>query len=326
MAPSDDQDPDKLEGLEDEPVSRNTPYLSSPHEGAGVSLPEPGEHLSDMDVPLENLPEFEEDELRVDTLEFKTINPRRKPKRGGLKLIMVLLVLGGGGYAAWAQWGDAFLNPNSGELPIVRAPVTPFKERPEQPGGINISDRDKLVYDRLEKEPPEAMTENLLPRPEIPLSPPISKSLERVELAAKPALGKPIGPQSSAADGQALKKATPPEGKAKVERKVVAVSPKITAAAKPPFLLRASNSKDYQIQLAAVKNAAAAKQEWARLQKKYASLLGKLSLNVVRADLGKKGLFYRLRTGSFENQTAAKALCQSLAKLKVACLVIRPGK
>jgi hypothetical protein len=46
----------------------------------------------------------------------------------------------------------------------------------------------------------------------------------------------------------------------------------------------------------------------------------------MRADLGKKGIFYRLRAGSFANQVTAKALCQSLAKVKVGCLVIRPGK
>jgi len=62
------------------------------------------------------------------------------------------------------------------------------------------------------------------------------------------------------------------------------------------------------------------------LQKKHQSLLGKLSLNVVRADLGKRGIYYRLRAGTFANQVVAKALCQSLAKVKVACLVIRPGK
>ena len=70
----------------------------------------------------------------------------------------------------------------------------------------------------------------------------------------------------------------------------------------------------------------AAKSEWQRLSKKHNSLLGQLSLNVVRADLGNKGIFYRLRAGPIADLTAAKTLCQALVKQKVGCLVVRPKK
>ena len=56
------------------------------------------------------------------------------------------------------------------------------------------------------------------------------------------------------------------------------------------------------------------------------NFLGNLSLNVVRADLGPKGIFYRLRAGPLADKATARALCQVLAKKKVGCLVIPPGE
>ena len=82
----------------------------------------------------------------------------------------------------------------------------------------------------------------------------------------------------------------------------------------------------YQIQLAAVRTAASAEKEWLRLRTKNKNFLGKLKLNVVRADLGNQGVFFRLRAGPIANRASAKALCQALARKKVGCLVIAPPR
>jgi cell division septation protein DedD len=328
MAPSDTPNDDDKNGL-------GLPRDDSP--SPDVPLPAPDEYLANMDVPIEDIPELDDSDLRADTLEFERIKRRTKPKRTGLKFILAVLVVVGVGYGAWAQWGIDLFGPNADELPIVRASETPLKVRPEKPGGINIPNLDKLVYDRLEKKPPEGKTENLLPRPEVPLPPPTPKPLEQTEVTvgpeatpeAKPTPPKTVGSQPTTAEVQAVKKPAPAPTPPKIEKKTPAVVAKEVApkvVAKPAPVLKASTNKNYQIQLAAVRNADTAKKEWARLQNKHASLLGKLSLNVVRADLGKKGIFYRLRAGPFANQTVAKALCQSLAKVKVGCLVIRPGR
>ena len=63
-----------------------------------------------------------------------------------------------------------------------------------------------------------------------------------------------------------------------------------------------------------------------RLREKNKRLLGKLALDIVRADLGTQGIFFRLRAGPLASRAKAKALCQALAKAKVGCLIIRPGK
>jgi hypothetical protein len=96
--------------------------------------------------------------------------------------------------------------------------------------------------------------------------------------------------------------------------------PKTTVAA--PF----TSDGGYSVQLAAVRVESAARGEWRRLRERHAELLGNLSLNVVRADLGPKGIFYRLRAGPLADKATARALCQVLAKKKVGCLVIPPGE
>ena len=340
--PSDEDDKENPKepsfGPDEGAASNGVPNLSLPAEGAAtpagtsgeVPFPSGNEYLADVDLPLEDIPELDNNDLRADTLEFEPISRRPKPKRSGLKFLLAAIIVGGAGYGAWAQWGDMIFAGNSDELPIVRASEIPLKVRPEKPGGINIPNRDKLVYDRLEKKPPEEKTENLLPRPEVPLAPPQPKPVDKAEVTAKPEpkpdpKAKTVGSQPTAAEVEAVKKPEPAPAPPKVEEKVVKAPPKVVAP-KPAPVSATTASKNYQIQLAAVRNAAAAKSEWTRLQKKHKSLLGKLSLNVVRADLGKRGVYYRLRAGPFATQVVAKALCQSLAKVKVACLVIRPGK
>src|SRR5690606_23434089 len=58
----------------------------------------------------------------------------------------------------------------SGE--IIRADKTPYKVKPEEPGGMKVDNQDKMVYDRVAKSSPPDRVENLLPAPEEPRKPP----------------------------------------------------------------------------------------------------------------------------------------------------------
>ena len=80
---------------------------------------------------------------------------------------------------------------------------------------------------------------------------------------------------------------------------------------------------DYFLQLASVKSEAAAKGEWGRLQKSHGEILGDMDLNVQSADLGDRGVFYRIQTGPFPNKATAEDLCWQLRAEKQDCLVVR---
>ena len=91
-------------------------------------------------------------------------------------------------------------------------------------------------------------------------------------------------------------------------------------AAKPP----PSAPKGYRIQLSAVRSQAVAAKEAKRLTRVHKSVLGNLEVAPVRADLGKRGVYYRLRAGPLSGRAAAVSLCRKLSARKQACIVIKP--
>ena len=67
----------------------------------------------------------------------------------------------------------------SGNVPMISAPAGPVKLRPDKPGGMQIPNRDKLVYERIRSGKVALETElveRLLPQPEKPVSMPWSGS------------------------------------------------------------------------------------------------------------------------------------------------------
>jgi hypothetical protein len=76
-----------------------------------------------------------------------------------------------------------------------------------------------------------------------------------------------------------------------------------------------------RIQIAAVKSEAAAKTQWAKLQKTYPDLLGALTLNVQKVTVN-GGNFYRIQAGPL-SKTQAKDLCTKLKAQKQDCIVAK---
>ncbi len=80
---------------------------------------------------------------------------------------------------------------------------------------------------------------------------------------------------------------------------------------------------DYFVQLASVKSDQSARNEWARLKKAHSELFDDLALDVQRADLGDRGIFYRIRIGPFPNRATAQDMCAQIKTAKLDCLVVR---
>ena len=319
---------------------------------------------------LEDIPDLDQRELHTDTLEFEPVRRRTPKRRRGLRrvaLILGLVIIVG---SAWAIWGEILTGGPSDSIPIVRAPSGPIKVRPESPGGINIPNRDKLVYDRLEKKPPERQAETLLPQPEKPLPAPGAESLAPAPSATSgsksldpkaklaPATGREdiLQPAPPAQPSKSVEQAALPAPVVPAPAPSVSTAPptlsEVQAARQPKPSLSspargaassrsgpgpisakdlaklgdaAAFAKSFQIQLAAVRDEQAAAREWKRLQSRNADLLSGLKLNLVRADLGNRGVFFRLRAGPISERATAVALCKSLARAKVGCLVVPPG-
>jgi cell division septation protein DedD len=97
--------------------------------------------------------------------------------------------------------------------------------------------------------------------------------------------------------------------------------PTIVTPAKPDK--PAQGDAGFRLQVAATKDEGAAQSEWARLRKAHADLLGDLSLTVVRADLGDKGVFYRLQAGVIPDRAAAEKLCAQLRAVSIGCILVK---
>ena len=82
-------------------------------------------------------------------------------------------------------------------------------------------------------------------------------------------------------------------------------------------------AEGYFVQLASVKSDDGARKEWARMQRAHPDLLGDLELSVQSADLGERGVFFRIRTGPFPNRATAQDMCWQIEAAKLGCLVVR---
>jgi hypothetical protein len=108
--------------------------------------------------------------------------PRRRPRRM-LATALALLVMGlfGGGlwfaYVQGARHADG--DAASIGVPLIRADERPTKVKPERPGGMEIPDRDKLIYN-----PIRPTVEHLLPPPEKPMPRPAPRLLPEVTRSA----------------------------------------------------------------------------------------------------------------------------------------------
>lgn len=89
-----------------------------------------------------------------------------------------------------------------------------------------------------------------------------------------------------------------------------------------PQLAQASGA--FRIQLAAFRTADDAEAAWTALRGRHPELLEPLKLTIVRADLGDKGIFYRVQAGPLADRAAAQSLCSRLQERNQACLIVAP--
>lgn len=119
------------------------------------------------------------DDLRVQPFTddvFSEYHTRRKEAGAPFGLIAGVVI----GVAAvagigWYLWNTGALGgggPVDGVPQLVKANSDPYKVKPENPGGMQVENQDKLVYDRVAKGEAPPRVENLLPAPEEPKAPP----------------------------------------------------------------------------------------------------------------------------------------------------------
>jgi SPOR domain len=138
-----------------------------------------------------------------------------------------------------------------------------------------------------------------------------------------PHISPPAGPYKiEAADG-----ASPPDAGEAGESASAAVPREVTVAENTPTgapQLAPTPSfvanGPYVAQLAALQSEAAVDPAWRRLSSRAPTLFAAARLDVERADLGQRGVYYRVRAGYFADRANATRFCERIRQMGQDCI------
>jgi SPOR domain len=230
--------------------------------------------------------------------------PRFRGMVGSLAALVVIGVFAGSLWFAYQQGiKRGGVITGAADVPLIRADERPTKVRPEKPGGMEVPDRDKLIYTQK-----RAAVEHLLPPPEKPMPRPAAPSAAAPSASPQPP---PVPAGAGAANPAPLAQPQQPAGKPPAKAEGAATAAKPAAAQK---------TGGTRVQLASVRSEEAARQEWDRIRRANPDLLGSVSATPVRADLGDKGVFYGLQTAPIAD---ADRICGELKRRNFGCVIAR---
>jgi cell division septation protein DedD len=235
--------------------------------------------------------------------------PPRRPRRV-LATVLALIIMGlfsGGLWFAYVQGKrHAGSDAANGDVPLIRADERPTKVKPEQPGGMEIPDQDKLIYN-----PTRKVVEHLLAPAEKPMPRPAPSSSPTD--AARSSTGAMPAASSTPENRPAVTQTAQPQQQAATSPSKAAQAP--SSPSKPAAGTR--------LQLGSLRSEDAARQEWERIKRKNSDLLGNLSATPVRAELGDKGVYYRIQAGPIADLAAAERICGELKQRNIGCILAR---
>jgi hypothetical protein len=271
----------------------------------------PGQHFGHVDP-----------EERLDYAEAPPPEEEYEP-RSRLPMILLaagvgLLFVAGLGFAYYQGTKHAGVTASSSgssggaaaeNVPLIKADTDPVKVKPDKVGGMNIPDKDDPLYTMGRG----GNAEHILPPPEAPQPRPVAPPPPPPQ-AMTQAPG--VGPAGAF---PAPLPAPPPVG---AQSKPAA---KPADAAKPPAKPAepAAGGSPTKIQLASLRTPDEARDEWQRLKRDNPDLLGKLAGFAVKADLGERGVWYRVEAGPVGDKAAAVKLCKALKERDLGCQLVQ---
>ncbi len=247
-------------------------------------------------------------------------------------LIMGIVMIGAFVSVVWIAYKQGMKVGRDGgaiETPYVAADPEPIKIETAE-DGTPVADRE--VYDALTGDAGEPVT-TLAEGPEEPvdrspqdaigaLSAEIEDNAAEVSGEVKDRIA-----DLAAQDAEVLAAAEPvaaqTETSAPATVSVKPKKPEAAAAGAPSSTSGAVNaaSGTHVVQVGAFRSNDEAMAQWRRMQTKYGDYLKGKGPDVEMADLGERGIYYRLRVGPFTSSDAAKTYCAGLKDRGQDCLV-----
>ena len=251
------------------------------------------------------------------------------------------------GIVGWFVLAPRYQTNDEDNIPLISRPQQPVKVLPAGVNEVDVKAQDRSVYDVLAKNEPKEENTNIVESTETPNLQAIEKLVEEVAANA---------PETPAAEVESLTSvAVAPVAEVKEENKTTETKveevkteviaektevsepvkeeikvaevkkeevAKVEEVAKAEPVVNEIKKGTWSVQLMSSPNKPAVEKSWLTLSKKY-SLLKNLPHEVEKADLGAKGVFYRLKAGSLPTKTEATALCGKLKALGGSCFVVK---
>ena len=270
--------------------------------------------------------------------------PDASGRRGRTLPVAIALATGVvfAGSVWYAYYQGTQVAERSGEPPLISADPNPTKLRPDDPGGLKVPNQDKLVFQRMVTSQPDKRVERLLPPAETPVERPQSGATSPTGIPDTSAPKEVSVGTTTVVPPKITEKQNPPPVRTATLPKIAATpkpapAPAQTATTAPAKTMAPAKSTapvslkpkttvaagPYGLQLASMKKLDGASVEWRRLQTTHKSTLSGLGSRVVRADLGSRGVFYRLVAGPYATQARARDACAKLKAQNQGCLVVK---
>lgn len=245
--------------------------------------------------------------------------------------------------------------------PVIVAESGPEKIRPEDPGGLQVPHQDKTVYERVSgqsserverllPEPEEPVDVSGLrthdagaeqagdtsvtdepgkaeasadkaavtqPTRELPKKRPVAKTpIEQSQTSGAEVMNEveDIGDLI-----KSIPESEPGAGQEAIGNSVAEVD--AASVNRASGTIPSATSGAYVVQVASFKGADLATGGWEALVRKNKDLLANLRPDIQLADLGERGIYYRLRIGPFATKADAQSLCNALKARRQDCLV-----
>lgn len=235
-------------------------------------------------------------------------------------IVISLLVLAAFGGVVWLAYNNGVARGRADVPATMTAQNAPSEQPAVAPGSGAIPPKQIKIYQQQAGSDEDAGQPTATAPPAQLTTPP--PALRSHPAETKPTVPTPPTREVAAKPAPVTQTTLPPSA--------TPVKPVAQTPAKQPVIIPAKAAAvasaaggAYLLQIGAYKSQSDADAAWKTFQAKHAALLSGFGPNVQKADLGDKGVWYRLRVGSFADKGAAAALCDRLKAEGAACFAAK---
>ena len=252
--------------------------------------------------------------------------------RWPLMIVIGMVVFAAFTGVVWLAYNQGVATGRQGSTVVIDAPNGPVRTAPADAGGGTPYTGLKVYSQPVPPDQeaqasalaaPDASSLKLAPLPPTTSeAPPVRLDPGPAAIVAPKPASAPAAPKPAPAPAVVQ---APPPAPAPAAKAVPAPAPVVAEAAPVAApATRTAAAAGAVLQIGAYQTQALADDAWNTFKTRYSAVAGNLNEDVQRADLGARGVWYRLRVGPFADKPSAASACEKLKTLGATCFVAAP--